>query len=101
MLSPDNRNLAANIQSILRSSDFATTDQLVFQFARAVKAQLDATQSSADRQAVLNESLDYLTGWAHLSRVLRSHIASRLQAVTAEAMYSNSARGYPIIQFDA
>jgi hypothetical protein len=101
MLSSASNNLAAQIQSVLSSGDFDGAGPLITTFADAARAQVDAARTSSDRQLLLAESLDHLHGWLHLSRVLRSHLSSRLHAAIGQSRYSSASPRPPVIQLEA
>ena len=101
MLSPASKTLAAQIQATLSSGDFACAEPLINSFAEQTRTQFEAAQSSCDRQSLLAESLDYLNGWLHLSRVLRSHVSSRLHTTIGQSHYSSTMPGAPVIQLNA
>jgi hypothetical protein len=101
MLSPDSKVLAAQIQATLSSGDFVCAEPLINTFVEHTRIQFEAAQSSCDRQSLLAESLDYLNGWLHLSRVVRSHVSWRLHTTIGQSHYRSTMREGPVIQLNA
>src|SRR5438270_11801215 len=98
MLSPDSKALAADIQSKLAGGDFELAESLIAKFVNAIRVQFSDAADATQGQAVLEEGLENLKSWLHLSRVLRSHICSQLHATIGESRYHASVSATPSIQ---
>lgn len=72
----------------LRSGDFEAAGALSAVYGSAVRAELDASASLAERLAVAQASLAFLNDQLHLARVLRAHLSSQIRDNTAVFLYA-------------
>jgi len=101
MLSRISENAAAHVKAILGSGDFEAAEPLIADFAARMQMRFKGALSAAEREAVLTETLETFKDWLHLSRVLRSHISSRLHAAIGESRYQAPLCDRPRIELEA
>jgi hypothetical protein len=88
------------IQKALLAGDFDTVRQLSTSLGQTIVREAQ-TAAPSERQALVQKELNRINEHLNFARVLRAHVASRLQENTAVSLYlQSSTRGHSW-RFDA
>jgi hypothetical protein len=80
-------SLRSALQQAVEAGDFAAVALLATEYGESVGRDLMRASSAAERAEILEQAVTTLTGYIHLTRVNRSHVAARFQAVTRQHRY--------------
>lgn len=75
------------LEQALHSGDFGAATPLVREYSTNVRAQLLQAATAPERARLFRNALENLERFLCLARVMRSHLAARLQAVSGGAVY--------------
>jgi hypothetical protein len=92
--------VAEQLKHAIESGDFDTANVLVKQYGRAVSQEFHECATPEGKKAVVDQALAFLHDRLHLARVVRAHIASRLQAATGSSCYQSSTARYSTWRVD-
>ena len=82
--------LAERLRHAIETGSFERATSLAQSYGDLIKTRLRAAKTPAEREAIASEASAFLQDRLHLARVMRSHIATEIDAAVRLASYSNT-----------
>ncbi len=84
--------LAGELQNAIASGNFQAAQQLAEKYGKNVQMQIQSAADARDRERIWSDALQVLQHHLVLTRIVRSHIAARLQTAAGQVAYHPALR---------